>query len=280
MSSSSALSWPKRERWSGQTYWLSRGQRSLLFWIEARMAKGHHTFTIDQAADAVGLDRSNVSRGLDRLASLSLIGRRSRRGRGHRTVVWRIGRTRALAERAAGPPSPTGNVATSTPYGGYLSPEALANGSGGGRGGLRSARRLTPPRLLYARCPAGHRVRLDRWQLRRSPDGSRVDGTWRGWCRRCGSWTSTQLTLEAPRDDRASQAERRRARANAVAAGRMDLATFREEEAADRRSSGMPSAGRVARGATPVVDSRAAPGPATSSRPGAPAPARDGGTDP
>lgn len=265
MTSSSALSWPKRERWSGQTYWLSRGQRSLLFWIEARMARGHHTFTLDQAAEAVGVDRSTISRALDRLASLSLIGRRSRPGRGKRTVVWRIGRTRALAERARPPAEPTGNVATSTPYGGYLSREGLKAASGDGRRGAGSARRLAPPRLLYARCPDGHRVRLSRWILRASPDGHRMDGTWRGWCRRCRAWTAEQLTLELPVSGREALADRRRARANAVAAGLMDPAAFRAAEAADRGPSWTDgAAGPVARRWSGGVDSRAAPGAGSS----------------
>lgn len=245
--SSSTLSWPKRERWSGQTYWLSSGQRSLLFWLEARMAKGHHTFTLDVAAAAVGIDRSTVSRALDRLASLSLIGRRSTRGRLGRTVTWRIGQTRALAERAARAAQPGRNVATSTPYGGYLSREALAERSGAVRSGAGSARRLAPPRLLYARCPAGHRVRLSRWQLRRSPDGSRVDGTWKGWCRRCAAWHAEAISLEVPASGRGSLAERRRARANAVAAGLMTVEEYRAEEAADAARSALPSAGSVAR---------------------------------
>jgi hypothetical protein len=245
--SSSALSWPKRERWSGQTYWLSSGQRSLLFWLESRMAKGHHSFTLDLAAAAVGIDRSTVSRALDRLASLSLIGRRSTRGRLGRTVTWRIGRTRALAERASRAAQPVRNVATSTPYGGYLSREALAERSGGVRSGVGSARRLAPPRLLYARCPAGHRVRLSRWQLRRSPDGSRVDGTWKGWCRRCGAWHAELVTLEVPVPDGAQMEKRRRDRANAWAAGRMSAAEFRAAEDADRAGSAIRSAGDVAR---------------------------------
>lgn len=276
MSSAAALSWPKRERWSGTTYWLSRGQRSLLFWCEGRMAKGHHAFTLDQAAAAIGVDRSTVSRALDRLASLSLIGRRSRPGRGHRTVVWRIGRARALAERAR-PPGATGNVATSTPFGGYLSREALIVGSGGVRSGRDAARRLAPPRLLYARCPAGHRVRLARWLLRASPDGSRLDGTWKGWCRRCRAAVDTALSLTVEPSGREAHGLRRRARANAVADGRMDPAAFREAEAADQPPA-MDRAGRVARRWTPVVDSRAAPGRAHERpAPEHPDRARDGG---
>ena len=274
MSRSAALSWPKRERWSGQTYWLSRGQRSLLFWIESRMAKGHHTFTLDIAAAAVGVDRSTVSRALDRLASLSLIGRRSTRGRFGRTLVWRVGKSRALAERAARSASPerTGNVATSTPFGGYLSREALASAAGDGRRAFGSARRLAPPRLLYARCPAGHRVRLTRWQLRRSPDGSRVDGTWKGWCRRCAAFHAEQLTIVIePEDGRAALSERRRLRANDLAAGRIEPGAFRTAEAADVLRSRTAAAGTLAARLPGVVDSRAVPGRVTrAARPGTP----------
>lgn len=203
------------------------------------MSRGWHAFTLDDAAAAVGLDRSSISRGLDRLASLSLIGRRSRPGRGHRTVVWRIGKTRALIERARRASAEhSGNVATSTPFGGYLSREGLAAAGGTLRRGAGSARRLTPPRLLYARCPAGHRVRLARWNLRRSPDGRRADGTWTGWCRRCAAPTSTSLTMQLPGDARHELAERRRERALSVAEGRMDPTAFRDAEARDRPGEG------------------------------------------
>lgn len=272
MSRAAALSWPKRERWSGQTYWLSRGQRSLLFWIESRMAKGHHTFTLDIAAAAVCVDRSTVSRALDRLASLNLIGRRSTRGRLGRTVVWRIGKARALADRARSAlPESTGNVATSTPFGGYLSRERLAANAADARNGVGSARRLSPPRLLYARCPAGHRVRLSRWQLRRSADGSRVDGTWKGWCRRCAAFHSESVSITVPVDGRSAMAERRRTRANDLAAGRIGADDFRAAELADGSRSRTPSVGDLARRLPGVVDSRAAPGRVTrAARPGAP----------
>lgn len=184
---SSALVWPYRERWSGDTVWLSVGQRTLLFWIHARHAKGHHTFTLDQAARAVGIDRSNVSRGLDRLASLSLVGRRSSRGRLGITTTWKLHKARALTGRAQRSRWPTGNVATSTPYGGYLSREGYFRAVSDPSVRRGSARRLAPPRLLYARCPAGHRVRTARWFHRRSPDGLRLSGSWKGWCRRCAA---------------------------------------------------------------------------------------------
>lgn len=201
--SSSALAWPARERWSGQTFWLSSGQRALLSWVLARMAKGHHTFTLDQAARAVGLDRSNVSRGLDRLASLALIGRRSTRGRNGITITWRTSRTAATAAKSARRDWPTANVATSTPFGGYLSREGFARAArepAVRRGSAR--RRLSPPRLLYGRCPAGHRVRTARWTLRVDRDESGLHGSWRGWCRRCAQAVAHALELRwepAPR---------------------------------------------------------------------------------
>lgn len=203
MTRRAALSWPARERWSGQTVWLSGGQRALLSWVLARMAKGHHQFTVDQAARAVGIDRSNVSRGLDRLASLSLIGRRSTRGRNGITTTWRTHRSAALASASARRAWPTTNVATSTPFGGYLSREGFhraARDPSRRRGSARG--RLSPPRLLYGRCPAGHRVRTARWTLRVDRDGAGLRGTWKGWCRRCAEAVAQSLEVRwepAPR---------------------------------------------------------------------------------
>lgn len=205
----SRLIWPARERWTGNQVWLSSGQRALLFYLRGQLAAGRHEFRIDDLARITGLDRSNVSRGLDRLASLSLIGRRSTRGCMGRTIVWNVGRRRAWTEaqtaalRFRRPINPRGNVATSNPFGVYLSREgwqtAIRNGQD------RAVRRLTPPRTLYGRCAARHRVRLTRWTFRRTP-GDRpgvvrsFEGVWLGKCRRCGERVrlADSVTVPAP----------------------------------------------------------------------------------
>jgi DNA-binding MarR family transcriptional regulator len=190
----SRLIWPARERWTGDTFWLSAGQRALLFYIRAQIAHGRHELTIDELARAAGIDRSNVSRGLDRLASLALIGRRSSRGCMGRTIVWRPSRRRALAERSKRATwrrhQPRANVATSIPFGGYLSRERWRTAAS--NGDREAVRRLTPPRTLYGRCAAGHRARLSRWRWRRWPTTDRAElrtfeGLWVGRCRRCGA---------------------------------------------------------------------------------------------
>jgi len=200
---SAALVWPARERWTGDVAWLSVGQATLLLWCRQRLAHGKHTFTIDEAATATGLNRSNVSRGLDRLSCLSLLGRKSTRGRLGRTLVWAVKKARALAERPGRLRWPHGswhldeNVATSTTYGGFLSREAYQTAAVTGQS-RRSVRRLTPPRRLYDRCPAGHRVRVRSWWHRLSRDARRLDASWRGRCRRCGLDVELRLGLDLP----------------------------------------------------------------------------------
>lgn len=194
----SRLIWPARSS-SEQTVWLSSGQRSLLFYLRAEMSHGRHVFSHEQLSRAAGIHPSNVTRGLDRLASLGVIGRRSSRGCLGRTIVWDR-RRRAAARR---PRSLRANVATSTPFGGYLSREGWHRAVSTGED--RAVRRLTPPRMLYGRCAAGHRTRLERWTFRRWPGGDRTvlrsfEGVWRGFCRRCQERVTLadRITVPAP----------------------------------------------------------------------------------
>lgn len=219
---SSALSWPVTNL-AGETFYLSTGQRTLLFWIHAQMAYGRHTFTLDEASRAVGIDRSNVQRALDRFASWSLVRRRSTRGRLGITSVFPIKHAAAQRARLEGDPGrgfaprsawPTrrgrlvGNVATTTPFGGYISRARLATagwqpggrpptpaGGTGAVGGERT-RRYGPPRRLYVRCAAGcpRMVRLGRWHQARH--AGRLSGRWSGSCRRCRERTDLTLSVE------------------------------------------------------------------------------------
>lgn len=213
MSHRSRLIWPVVNP-TGRTVLLSTGQRMLLLYVRGQMKRGRHRFTLAQLARVADLDQSNVSRGLDRLASFHLVGRRSTRGRTGATITWRI-RSRTWPAARFGL-----KLATTTPIGGYLTPERWrANAATGER---QAERRLEPPRNLWGRCAAGHRCRLTRWSWTRYPGTSRTElrtfeGEWRGGCRRCGDAVrlSLSVTVHANQDgDRAGTWER----AGAIAA--------------------------------------------------------------
>lgn len=225
----STLAWPVRRPYTGDLVYLSAGQRHLLFWVQRR-----HRFSTVEASRVTGLDPSNVSRGLRRLASLALIGHRAYRGRNGFHVVWSIGRSRALTEAAGRLSWPTAKVATSTPFGGYLTRERWERAA---RAGERDAvRRPSPPRLLYDRCPAGHRVRLARFRTEHpGRDGRTMAGSWTGWCRRCRADVthSLRVTLGRPVNHRDARLLRRRERSELFGAGSIDAATFHQLEAAD-----------------------------------------------
>jgi hypothetical protein len=194
----SRLIWPARTH-DERTVWLSSGQRSLLFYLRAEMGHGRHAFSHEQLSKAAGIHPSNVTRGLDRLASLGVIGRRSSRGCLGRTIVWDR-RHRAATRR---PANRRANVATSTPYGGFITRERWRSLVAAGDD--RAVRRLTPPRTLYGRCAAGHRARLTRWAFRRWPGANRTElrtfeGVWVGDCRRCGERVrlTDRITVPAP----------------------------------------------------------------------------------
>lgn len=177
---------------AGRTIFLSTGQRTLLMYLRGQMKRGRHRFTLVQLARVADIDTSNVSRGLDRLASFHLVGRRSTRGRTGQTITWRVRPRTTSALRF------TRNVATTTAFAGYLSAERWKASAANGE--RQAVRRLTPPRLLYGRCAAGHRCRLDRWTWLRSPGSVRGElrtfsGEWRGHCRRCSAPVRLELTV-------------------------------------------------------------------------------------
>lgn len=176
----SRLIWPVTNR-HGDRFYLSTGQRQLLTFVKAQARFGRHSHTIDKLAEVAGIDRSNVSRGLDRLAQLELVGRRSTRGPLGRTIVW------LLRSHPRGSRCFRANVATTYHYVGYLTRTRWVDNVR--RGEDRAVRRLTPPRVLYGRCAAGHSVLLIGHRLAsiRSTDPTiaRVlEGAWSGKCRR------------------------------------------------------------------------------------------------
>lgn len=178
---------------TGRMLLLSTGQRMLLLYLRGQMKRGRHRFTLLQLSRVAGIDVSNVSRGLDRLAGFHMVGRRSTRGRTGQTITWKI-----RGARSALRPRFTVNVATSTPSVGYLTPERWqANAASGDR---QTVRRLAPPRLLWGRCAAGHRSRLTRWSWTRHPGADRTElrtfeGVWIGVCRRCGDHVRLPLQV-------------------------------------------------------------------------------------
>lgn len=186
------LIWPVTNR-HGEQFYLSTGQRQLLMYVRSQARHGRHVFTIDRLAEIAGIDRSNVQRGLDRLAQLELIGRRSTRGALGRTIVW------VPRPHSRGPRCFRANVATTYRYAGYLTPERWRAEMREGRD--RAVRRLSPPRVLYGRCAAGHRVRLLAHHLARIPStdptvARSLEGRWSGRCRRCRSGAPVIVTVE------------------------------------------------------------------------------------
>lgn len=174
------LIWPVTNR-HGEQFYLSTGQRQLLMYLNGQLRRGRHAFTVDHLAGVAGIDRSNVSRGLDRLAQLELIGRRSSRGAMGRTIVW------PLRRHSRGARCFRANVATTYRYAGYLTRDRWAAEVSAGVD--RAVRRRSPPRMLYGRCAAGHSVRLVGHSLARwpstNPEIARVlEGRWVGRCRR------------------------------------------------------------------------------------------------
>lgn len=211
-----ALRWPVAT--PAGTRYLSSGQRATLTLVRLRLRRG--PATLDELARLTGTgSRGRLWQRLDRLRSLGLIGFRAASpgriratpcerhgatpdrcrhspGRGHgRLLVW-IPR----AARRLGPRPRWRNDSVSTPFGGFLTREGLAaattRGGGppgsGGRGALAGPRR-GPPRVLYGRCPAGHRCRLGR----RSLTGSELAlvAAFRGSCRRCGRRVAELVTI-------------------------------------------------------------------------------------
>jgi hypothetical protein len=161
---------------------------------------GIRTATVTQLTrwtDASG--RGRTSDRLARLRQLGLVGFSTTRGRRGSVRWWfhpamRRGiATSAVRRRAVD----DGNDSTS-PCRGFLTRGAwekreleTRDWTGGvppgaaGIGGVAGPRRgRRPPRVLYARCPSGHRLRIGRTSWTSGVRELRAE--WRGSCRRCG----------------------------------------------------------------------------------------------
>lgn len=204
---SRALAVPVK-RLDGSLVWLSPGQFALLVYVRGRMRHGRGRLTLAQAGDALDAYPGSLSRRLDRLAQLGLVGRRSRVGRGNGTTVWppRIGPRWW---------SPVANVATSTAtrslyVRSWLSRDYYQRSGGSPPAGAAPPRgalpppvagqrpRRRPPRVLYQPCPRGHRVRLARWRF--LIRDRQLQGVYDGWCEPCGIALVAPVTVELPRD--------------------------------------------------------------------------------
>lgn len=232
---SGARTWPVRAPYADGWWYLSSAQFALTVWVRGRIAHHRTTFTLEQASTALGVDRSTALRGLRRLRMLGLVGVRSTRGRHGCHVVWPLSQAAAQREdrkrRAHGlvPTLGTGNVAPSTPFGGFCTREGLLAGwrrfgsgrhppspSAEGGGGARRTGQL--PRHLYAACPsdgARRLVTLTRWHVRRA--AGTVWARWVGRCRRCDRLIDAEVNLEIPTDEGWIQAHEAALRTEAIA---------------------------------------------------------------
>ena len=201
-----ALVMPVRNA-AGELFYLSVGQRVTLSYLFHRVRAGR-VIKLREAAATMGTTAGVMSKRLDRLASLGLIGRQSHRGRSGRTVLWiptprRVAMRRMVRElgctcsRCLGW---TGNVPTSTPRG-FITRERLTGqpaGIGGGtprRGAPEPKPRRIPPRVLFSRCPSGHMAHINRTGY--SESGGTVRASWSGYCR-CGSLVRDAVEYRLP----------------------------------------------------------------------------------
>lgn len=204
--SSSALRWETKA--PGARVYLSTGQRATLTIVRALAAR-ESTFTTRQMAiwtdawttSADGIRRPNgglVDNRLARLRQLGLIGYATVRGRRGHVRAWVGPDLRAgvgtLAFRRADARRHAGNDSTS-PYGGFLTWDRWAESSSkrrqrrqppgsAGRSRLTGPHRGRPPRVVWERCPAGHRIAIGRTSRRGEASG-RIEADYRGRCRRC-----------------------------------------------------------------------------------------------
>lgn len=203
---------------------LTPGQYATLLYVRHRVA-GAGPVTIASMAEVMQVRPGRIVERLDRLTQLGLIGRSSAVGRGHRTLLWVPRRGRLLHG-----PDRWQIVRTATPFGGFLSREALerrgwrlAGSSGTPPGPVRADPSLAdppnetparpgtppvggpaptsrprrypyPPAHLAATCPRGHRMRLERTSW--APRPRRLEATWRGRCRVCAIGSPQELRLE------------------------------------------------------------------------------------
>jgi len=194
MTMSAALRWPvsspwKLDRHGRPTAYLSSQQRAVLLYLAGSRKRGRRT--LEEMARTLGMtSRGQLSRELRRLRQLDLIGYRTRLGARGWHQLWlnrKAARLRALRAQRRDNDSlstPAGFISRSGVEKAWLSGRRPPSRAGAAaRDGPR--RGLDPPRVLYARCPAGHQARLPRGPWTRVRDGM-LRAEWSGVCRRCG----------------------------------------------------------------------------------------------
>lgn len=220
---SNALRWPAQAP-RGRVY--LTGLQWHLWWLLSRPRRTwtHGDVTLSKLSSLTGSSRGRCWHALTRLRSLELVSwrpwpemelvpeRRPRRyspGRRGRLLVW-IPRAaqRARLSAAAGLRRPTSNDSVSGPFGAWIAREGLAaalrrrlgsrrlgNLSTAGGFGARPWR--GPPRVLYALCPAGHRLRIGRRSWALGPDWAPSIGVrFEGPCRTCGADVVEDVAVE------------------------------------------------------------------------------------
>lgn len=203
-----ALRWPVRGRY------LSTGQRATLTLCHSLAARRRRFTLAELAAWSGTSSRGRAHDRLARLRSLGLIGFRADRGRNGRIRVWIRPELRHGVSSAAYRGRPAVNDSLS-PYGGFLTPTRAAAewsasrsrrrppGSPGPSGLTGPRRGRRPPRVLWAKCPAGHTVTTGRrsWTERIRPPS--LHAVYLGRCRRCSAEVRESLELVVTLEPRA-----------------------------------------------------------------------------
>lgn len=198
------------------TRWLSAGQRTLLWAAERKIGRrGEWTTTLEEISALLGsTSRGRTRQQLARLRQLGRLGFRTVRGRRGHTVVWLPAAALDARRRWSGPRRrsfATGNDSPSSIpryIGAHGWRRSWSSGGPPGAGGNDAAGarppagvRRAPPRVLYSRCPAGHRSRLGRRSWRWGSET--VSAEWAGRCHRCArpfrELVTLQLALPEPR---------------------------------------------------------------------------------
>jgi hypothetical protein len=197
VSLSAALRYPvaspwKLERQGQATAYLSARQAALLIFLQRRRAL-RRQWTLAELCRWTGIpSRGQAWHELRRLRQLDLIAyTKPRRGARGYHRFWIPRKRWALALALRGRRLRRDNDSLSTPSGfvsriGVEQAERNRAAPPGSRGpaALTGPRRgRPPPRVLYARCPAGHTVRPQRTSWRRG--ASSFHGEWQGFCGRC-----------------------------------------------------------------------------------------------
>lgn len=220
---SNALRWPVQAP-RGRVH--LTGLQWQLWWLLSRPRRTwmHGDVTLARLSTLTGSSRGRCWHAMSRLRSLELVSwraypvmelvpdRRPRRwspGRRGRLLVWiPAPARRARLTAAAGLRGHTGNDSVSGPFGAYIAREGLTAALRRRLGSRRLAELSTyggtarrpwrgPPRVLYARCPAGHRLRIGRRSWGLGPDWApSVTARFEGPCRRCGSTVVEEIRVE------------------------------------------------------------------------------------